>query len=250
MAIMSTMSRLLFLLLPLVLAACAPAPQRAGVASIWYPSPNFDERRPDYVILHHTGDDTAEKALAVLTDPSRGVSAHYLVTRDGAIYQLVDERMRAWHAGVSRWGGDEDVNSASIGIELDNDGDEPFPEAQIDALLALLGDIEERYRIPRANFIGHSDVAPERKVDPSKYFPWRRLAEHGFGIWCDSPPPEPPAGFDPVMALQALGYDVSDVSAAIRAFDLHFMGSDEEATELSPEAQAMLACLVGQAREH
>lgn len=244
---MACMARPPFLLLLLALAGCAQAPQRAGVPSTWYPSPNFDERRPDFVILHHTSDATAAKALQVLTDPLRSVSAHYLVARDGTIYHLVDERERAWHAGVARWGADEDVNSDSIGIELDNDGGEPFAEAQIEALLALLADIEARYRIPAANFLGHGDVAPGRKVDPSRYFPWRRLAEHGFGLWCDPPLAPAPEGFDAATQLQALGYDVSNPDAAVRAFKRHF-GVEDGSAVLTDAERAMLQCLVRKTR--
>ena len=242
------MARLLaFLIVTLALAACAPAPVRTSLPSTWKPSPNFDERRPDLVVIHHTSDDTPEQALATLTDPLRQVSAHYLVGRDGTIWQLVDERKRAWHAGVSHWGAASDVNSESIGIELDNDGDEPFPDAQVQALLALLADLKARYGIPTANFVGHADVAPDRKVDPSRWFPWRTLAQHGFGLWCESPPPEAPAGFDAVLALQALGYDVSDPAAAIRAFDLHY-GEGEGTGAMTEHGKAVLACLVQEAR--
>lgn len=235
------------LLAALAAAACAPAPRRANVPLEWVPSPNFDERRPQFVIIHHTSDDTAEQALRTLTDPLRQVSAHYLVGRDGKVWQLVDERERAWHAGDSKWGSDTDINSASIGIELDNDGEEPFADAQITALLALLADIEERYHIPQANFLGHADVAPRRKVDPSRFFPWRTLAEHGFGLWCD--PPYVPAAqpFDTVGELQALGYDVSDPRAAAIAFNRHYAGTEEDA-EIGSERQALLQCLVEKAR--
>ena len=137
------------------------------------------------------------------------------MARDGTIYQLVDEWARAWHAGASYWGGSGDLNSASLGIEVDNDGMEPFPPAQIDALLALLKDISARHRIPVANYLGHGDVAPGRKVDPSALFPWRTLAQAGFGLWCDPPFPAPPATFDAGLGLQALGYDVRDPDAAI-----------------------------------
>jgi N-acetylmuramoyl-L-alanine amidase len=143
------------------------------------PSPNFDQRRPNFVILHQTTNATVDKALATLTDPARKVSAHYLIGRDGKSLQLVDESARAWHAGESRWGGMSDLNSASIGIELDNTGDEPFAEPQITALLALLAELRERYRIPAANVLAHGDVAPTRKVDPAATFPgaaWRRPA--------------------------------------------------------------------------
>jgi len=231
----------------LALSACAPAPLRTSLPSTWNPSPNFDERRPNLVVIHHTSDDTAEEALAALTNPLREVSAHYLVGRDGTIWQLVDERKRAWHAGVSHWGADDDVNSDSIGIELDNDGDEPFPDAQIQALLALLADLKARYGIPAANFVGHGDVAPGRKVDPSRWFPWRTLAAHGFGLWCDSPPPEAPPGFDAILALQALGYDVSDPGATIRAFDRHY-GEGDGTGEMTEHGKAVLACLVEEMR--
>src|SRR5690606_37171317 len=154
-------------------------------------------RRPGYVILHHTTNDDVERALRTLTDPAREVSAHYVIARTGEVYQLVDERHRAWHAGRSQWGGDYDLNSSSIRIELDNSGDEPFPSAQIDALLRLLADIRSRYGLPPANVLAHADVAPGRKVDPSAWFPWRLLAQHGFGLWCDPPFPPAPEGFDP-----------------------------------------------------
>jgi len=244
---MGTMARPVAFLLLLLLAACA-APRQAGVPTTWYPSPNFDERRPNLVVIHHTSDATREQALATLTDPAREVSAHYLVARDGTVYQLVDETKRAWHAGVSRWGADTDVNSSSIGIELDNDGAEPFADAQLASLLALLADLKARYHIPTANFVGHGDVAPGRKVDPSRWFPWRTLALAGFGLWCD--PPLAPAAqpFDDATELQALGYDVSDLDAAIRAFNRHYLQL-EDVPILSPGAEAMLACLVQKSRQ-
>jgi N-acetylmuramoyl-L-alanine amidase len=233
----------LAILLACALAACTQAPLRTGVPSNWQPSPNFDERRPNLVVIHHTSNGSSDAALRTLTDPLRAVSAHYLVSRDGAVIQLVDERKRAWHAGQSYWGGDTDLNSSSIGIELDNNGEETFPAAQISALLTLLADIGERYRIPAANYVGHADIAPRRKSDPSRLFPWHTLAEHGFGLWCDTPPPEPPSNFDATMALQALGYDVSDANAAIQAFKLHFV-QDEVSPTLHDADLRLLACLV------
>jgi N-acetylmuramoyl-L-alanine amidase len=245
----------------MLLGACAPLPQRAGIPTLWSPSPNYDQRRPNFVVIHHTGSPAAARALATLRDPLRKVSAHYLIARDGTIHQLVDERARAWHAGQSRWGGHDDLNSASIGIELDNDGDEPFAELQIGALLALLRDVLERNRIPPANVLGHGDVAPGRKVDPSRHFPWALLARHGFGVWCDPPPTLPaPVGVvpddragsgedgapDDALLLQALGYDVSDPGAAARAFRRHFR--QDEGGSLSPEDRELLACLVERAR--
>ncbi len=234
--------RTLLISLLLALAACAPLPQRAGIPTEWRPSPNFNERKPDYVILHHTSDDTVDQALRSLSNPLREVSAHYLIGRDGRIIQLVDERARAWHAGESKWGADTDINSASLGIELDNNGHEAFPEPQISALLRLLADIEARYHIPAANFLGHADVAPRRKTDPSRYFPWKTLADHGFGLWCDPPYAPPPLSFDPALGLRALGYDTADFAAAVRAFKLHFL-PQEQTSELDENGRALLYCL-------
>jgi N-acetylmuramoyl-L-alanine amidase len=232
----------------LALAACAPAPVRTTLPSRWTPSPSFDARRPDFVIIHHTSNNAIEPALATLTNPAREVSAHYVVERDGTVYQLVDERARAWHAGKSRWGFDADINSASIGIELDNNGHEPYPEPQVASLLALLGDIQSRYRIPTANFLGHGDIAPGRKVDPSALFPWKRLADRGFGLWCDARAFEPLVAVNVPLSLQALGYDVSNLEGAIRAFNRHFMALEDSA-QLTPEAIGVLDCLVQQARQ-
>ena len=234
--------RAILLALLALLAACTSAPQRAGIPTTWQGSPSFGERKPNFVVIHHTSDDSVEQALRTFGNPLRSVSAHYLIGRDGAIFQLVDERARAWHAGEAKWGADTDLNSASLGIELDNNGREAFAEAQIAALLALLGDIKERYRIPRANFLGHADVAPRRKADPSRYFPWKTLAENGFGLWCDPPYPLPPAAFDVGAALRALGYDTASPDAAVRAFSLHF-APDEPATTLSERGRGLLFCL-------
>jgi N-acetylmuramoyl-L-alanine amidase len=225
-----------------LLAACAPVPQRAGIPTTWQGSPNFNERKPNFVVIHHTSDDTVDQALRTLANPARSVSAHYLIGRDGAIIQLVDERARAWHVGASKWGADTDLNSASLGIELDNNGHEPFADVQISALLRLLADIRDRYHIPVANFLGHADVAPRRKTDPSRYFPWKMLADRGFGLWCDPPFPEPPLAFDATAALRALGYDTGNVGAAIRAFNLHFL-PDEPSSALTERSRGLLYCL-------
>jgi len=232
----------------LVLAACTTPPTmlHTDLPSIVRPSGNFDERRANFVILHYTSDDNADQALRTLTDPVSKVSAHYLVTRDGRIYALVDERARAWHAGVSYWGGNRDVNSAAIGIELDNDGDEPFAAPLIDKLLALLADLKARYSIPAANFLGHSDVAPRRKVDPGRAFPWRDFAARGYGLWCDPPYPVPPQA-DGLTLLAAFGYDTADAAAAISAFKLHFT-PDDDSRELTDGDRALLACLIDKKR--
>ena len=248
-------SRMLFAVLTIMsIAGCAAITTRSESSSLGTslpaeqrPSPNFDVRRPNFVIIHHTSDKTAEEALNVLTDPARKVSAHYLIGRDGRLFQLVDEGTRAWHAGESYWGGQQDVNSASIGIELDNDGFEPFSARQIDALLALLGDLKSRYNIPSANFLGHADVAPGRKTDPSRLFPWRRLAQQGFGLWCDPPYAAAPAAVETDLLLQAFGYNVWNVDAAMSAFKLHFV-PDDSSLPLSEKDRALLYCLVLQKR--
>lgn len=237
-------------LLPLLalaglLAGCSTVPGGPTGDYDWLPSPNFNARRPNYVILHQTSNGDAATALRTLTNPFKSVSAHYLVGRDGHVVQLVAEDARAWHAGASWWSGLTDLNSASIGIELDNDGEEAFPDAQIAALLPLLADLKARYKIPAANFIGHADVAPRRKADPSRQFPWKTLAAQGYGLWCD--PEEaapPPAGFDARLGLAALGYDIRDPEMAELAFRRHFAG-DDAGSELDARDLARLHCLLG-----
>ncbi|HEX7130682.1 MAG TPA: N-acetylmuramoyl-L-alanine amidase [Rhodanobacteraceae bacterium] len=209
-----------------LLAGCAIAPQPPrNPLAIWVPSPNHNARQPTLIVLHFTGEHSVQRALDVLRSRNSAgpVSAHYLIGRDGVIYQLVPETARAWHAGVSQWGNSEDVNSDSIGIELDNDGEEPFAQPQMDSLLRLLVDITTRLDIPRTHVVGHSDVAPTRKDDPGLWFPWSELAARGFGLWYDAGPlPDPPPGFDPIAALRLIGYDVSDPVAAIVAFHRHY----------------------------
>ncbi len=226
------------------LSACTtPLPVRTTLPVSTVPSPNFDARRPNYVILHHTGSPAAERALRTLTTQQREVSAHYLIGRDGRIYYLVDEFNRAWHAGDSYWGGDRDLNSASIGVEIDNDGEEPYSEPQIQSLLALLADLKSRWKIPTANFLGHGDVAPGRKTDPGINFPWQRLAQAGFGLWCDPPYPPAPVGMDDVTLLTAFGYEVWNEQAAVAAFNRHFAPA-EFSREFSEDDRAKLYCLV------
>ena len=154
-------------------------------------SPNHDERPDgaavDMLVLHYTGMKSAEEALARLCDPETKVSAHYTIDRDGRVYRHVPEERRAWHAGVSYWAGERNINGCSIGIELVNPGHEfgyePFPKPQVGALLDLAGDIMERHGIAPARVLGHSDVAPARKEDPGELFPWAHLAEFGIGLW-------------------------------------------------------------------
>lgn len=135
------------------------------------------------VVLHYTAMEDAASALDRLCDPEIEVSAHYLIGADGAIWHMIKEDMRAWHAGVGQWGEVCDVNSHSIGIELDNRGDHPFSAAQMQALERLLRDVLGRWRIPPERVIGHSDMAPDRKFDPGPRFDWQRLAHHDLAVW-------------------------------------------------------------------
>lgn len=193
-------------------------------------SPNFNERKLpiSMVVLHYTGMRTAGEALARLCDESSQVSAHYLIDEDGIVTSLVPEDKRAWHAGSSYWRGITDVNSASIGIELANPGHEwgyrPFPEPQMDALLPLLADILDRHDIPRANVVGHSDVAPARKQDPGEYFDWNRLGELGLALETPSARMnlfyDNPGAF--YLAMERFGYDIIDGRAAVTAFQRRF----------------------------
>lgn len=241
------------LLLALALCACAVPPQRVVPAGAVTPgvvveqrhSPSFDRRRPNFVILHHTSDASAEESLRTLTARASGVSSHYLIAREGRIYYLVDERDRAWHAGESYWAGQRDLNSASIGIELDNNGREPFAEPQIAALLALLADLKTRYKLPATSFLGHGDISPGRKVDPSALFPWQRLAAHGFGLWCDPPYPSVPPGVDTALLLQAFGYSVWNLDAAVAAFKRRF-APDDSLPQMTEKDRSVLYCLVQQ----
>jgi N-acetylmuramoyl-L-alanine amidase len=150
-------------------------------------SPNFGDRRdgllPELVVLHYTAMPDCAAAARALCDPAREVSAHYLIGRDGAVHALVDEPLRAWHAGAGDWRGKPDVNSRSIGIELDNDGLSPFSEPLMAALEALLPGIMARWGIAPDGVIAHSDMAPGRKIDPGPRFDWRRLARQGLAVW-------------------------------------------------------------------
>ncbi len=226
----------------------AVLPQYTSLALVERPSVNFGVRRPNFVIIHHTSDDTAEDSLRTLTNPKLEVSSHYLIGRDGKLYYLVDELARAWHAGESYWGGTTDLNSASIGIELDNNGNEPFAEPMIEALLQLLADLKARYKIPAANFLAHGDIIPGRKVDPSRFFPWQRLAARGFGVWCDPPYPPPPPAASDALLLAALGYDVTNVRASTAAFRRRYRSVENEAP-LDVSERALLQCLIERKRE-
>ena len=188
---------------------------------------NLNARKPNYVIIHFTGQDSAAQTLKTFTLVRTQVSAHYVIGRDGHVYHMLNDYLRAWHAGVSRWGSITDMNSCSIGIELDNNGSEPFQPAQISSLLALLAHLKKAYNIPASNFIGHQDIAPGRKPDPGPLFPWATLAAHGFGYWSDDVLELAPDTFDPQTALRLIGYDTRNFPAAIVAFKRHFIQTDQ-----------------------
>jgi N-acetylmuramoyl-L-alanine amidase len=207
---------------PAMLTDSAGAP----VPSNWVGTVNFNLRKPNYVIIHFTAQDSAAQTLKTFTIVKTQVSAHYVIGRNGEVYHMLNDYLRAWHAGLSKWGSVTDMNSSSIGIELDNNGSEPFKPAQINSLLALLAHLKKAYNIPAANFIGHQDIAPGRKPDPGPYFPWKTLAAHGFGYWSDDVLELAPDNFDPTTALRLIGYDTANLSAAIVAFKRHFIQTD------------------------
>lgn len=191
-----------------------------------YPSPNFGERRggvrPDLVVIHYTAMPDLPAARDRLCDPAAEVSAHYLIDTDGMVLALVPEEARAWHAGAGSWGGAEDVNSRSIGIELANDGASPFAAAQMLALETLLGGVMARWRVPPERVIGHSDMAPDRKRDPGMRFDWRRLARSGLSVW---PETVPVGAFDAAafaQAARAFGYPQAAGDVLLAAVRLRF----------------------------
>lgn len=199
----------------------------ATMAAYWVGTTNFGLRKPNFVIIHHTAEKACDSALRIFTLPRTQVSAHYVICKDGTIHHMLNDYLRAWHAGNSKWGNLIDVNSSSVGIELDNNGAEPFPAVQINSLLQVLKKLKKDNSIPAANFIGHSDIAPKRKVDPNKYFPWQQLAQQGYGYWYDTTKVQQlPAGFDALQGLRLIGYDTRDTASAIRSFKLHFVQQD------------------------
>lgn len=211
------------------------------------PSPNVDERKggpPDLLLLHYTGMQTGEAALERLTTAESRVSAHYVVFEDGRVVQCVPETLRAWHAGVSSWAGEADINSRSIGIEVVNPGHEfgyqDFPLRQIAALIALCRSILMRWPISADRVLAHSDVAPSRKQDPGEKFPWELLSESGVGHWVRAAPLNldgvklhPGDRGEAVMRLQrmlaAYGYGIAETGHyddatrdVVTAFQRHF----------------------------
>ena len=192
----------------------------------WIGSVNFGIRKPNFVIIHHTAQDSLAQTIKTFHSTRAGTSAHYVISRDGKVVQMVNDYLRANHAGVSKWGKNTDLNSSSIGIELDNNGiGDVWQDAQINSLMKLLATLKKKYVIPQSNFIGHSDIAPGRKNDP-KNFPWKKLAENGFGYWYDEVLQPAPADFDSEKALRYIGYNTAKLPAAIEAFKLHFIQTD------------------------
>ena len=232
------------------------------------PSPNFDDRPAnmpvDILLMHYTGMETAAAAVARLTDPAAHVSSHYTVDEDGTIYAHVPEAKRAWHAGVSYWAGARDINARSIGIEIVNPGHEfgyrSFPDAQIEAVIALSLDILSRHAVPPERVIGHSDVAPARKMDPGELFPWRKLALFGVGLWPEKRQDKPdnsrnrPENCQGRLdipftdGLRAFGYglapdmDVADATV-IEAFQRHWRPARIDGVA-DAECEAILAALL------
>ena len=194
----------------------------------WVGTTNFNMRKPNFVIIHHTAQNSCEQTLTTFTLQRTQVSAHYVICKDGTVHHMLNDYLRAWHGGVARWGNVTDINSVSIGIELDNNGFEPFAEPQMNSLLILLDRLKKAHGIPASNFIGHADIAPTRKNDPNVYFDWQQLAKKGFGNWYeDTTGVTIPFNFDNVQALRIIGYDTKDSSAAIVTFKRKFMMQDK-----------------------
>lgn len=216
------------------------------------PSPNFDDRAPgtpiDMLVLHYTGMANADAALDRLCDPAAKVSAHYVIDESGAVYRLVPEDRRSWHAGVASWRGNRDVNGRSIGIELVNPGHQygyrDFPAAQMEALAGLALAILSRHPIAGRNVVGHSDIAPDRKLDPGERLDWRRLAERGIGMWPAETRPVEEA--DVLGLLAEYGYDAG-ARQVIAAFQRHFRPRRIDGNADS-ETRALLGGLIGEIR--
>lgn len=189
---------------------------------VWAPSPNQDERTApvSLIVLHYTGMRTGEEALARMRDPAAKVSAHVMVETDGRVFRMVPDERRAWHAGVAEWAGQRDVNARSVGIEIVNPGHEwgyqLFPDAQVEAVIALVAEARGKFAIPPEGVVGHSDVAPHRKEDPGEAFPWNRLAllGHALSPWDGAGPDELPDGAEALRLMARMGYAVESFGGA------------------------------------
>jgi N-acetylmuramoyl-L-alanine amidase len=197
------------------------------VIPTWWQSPNFSERKgvlnPSLIIIHYTAMHDTESAQRALCNPETEVSSHYLISADGAVIQLVEERHRAWHAGISSWGNISDVNSHSIGIELANDGFLPFSAKLMESLEHLLGIISKRWNIPASRVLVHSDVSPGCKIDPGVSFDWRRLALNGLAVWAEQKKDGVLEENELMRNLGVFGYNTEvDFGILIAAFRLRF----------------------------
>lgn len=210
-----------------------------GKADYWVGTTNFGMRKPNYVIIHHTAQNSCEQTLKTFTLPRTQVSAHYVICKDGTVHHMLNDYLRAWHGGAGKWGNTSDINSASIGIEIDNNGFEAFTDPQMNSLLRVLDTLKKRHAIPTANFIGHSDIAPTRKVDPNVNFSWQTLAKRGFGLWYDEVRDSVPSNFNSMIALRIIGYDIKDTTAAIGAFKRKFLQQDK-AKQLTDDDKQIL----------
>ncbi|HEX8657172.1 MAG TPA: N-acetylmuramoyl-L-alanine amidase [Hymenobacter sp.] len=196
-----------------------PGADSLPLGPYWVGTTNFNLRKPNFVVIHHTAQNSTDQTLKTFTLPSTQVSAHYVIGRDGRVYHMLNDYLRAWHGGAARWGNDTDINSSSIGIELDNNGTEPFAELQLTSLLQVLARLKKAYGIPTANFIGHADIAPTRKNDPSAFFPWKRLADNGFGLWYDAGPLPSPTEPAPPLPADSLGAQAATRPGALPPAD-------------------------------
>ena len=212
-------------------------------AEAWVGTTNFDLRKPNFVVIHHTAQNSCEQTLKTFTLERTKVSAHYVICKDGTVHHMLNDYFRAWHGGIAKWGNNSDINSSSIGIEIDNNGFEPFEPQQINSLLNLLATLKNKYKIPVSNFIGHGDIAPKRKVDPNINFPWVTLAQNGYGVWFNpSSAITLQNNISVPYALALIGYDVQDTTAAMLAFKRHFR-QDSTAT-INEEDKSVIAQII------
>ncbi len=210
----------------------------------WVGTTNFNMRKPNFVIIHHTAQNSCDQTLKTFTLERTKVSAHYVICRDGTVHHMLNDYLRAWHAGIARWGNTTDINSSSIGIELDNNGLEPFADAQMNSLINLLERLKKAHDIPTANFIGHADIAPTRKNDPNINFNWELLSKNGFGNWYnDTTNVVIPNDFNALQALRIIGYSVKDSTAAIVTFKRKFI-KDEKNKQLNDGDKKVLFMLM------
>jgi len=209
-------------------------------------SQNFNLRKPNLIVIHHTAQDSCKQTYKTFALKRTQVSSHYVICRDGTVTQMLNDLLRGWHAGNGSWGKNTDINSSSLGIELDNNGNEPFSYAQLNSLVFLLEKLTTKYKIPAQNIVGHSDIAPGRKTDPSALFPWKTLAQSGYGIWYNEEKLDStvlPVDFNSTFALKYIGYNTSSIEKAIYSFKLRF-NSDQVSFVLSEKDKKILFLLM------